>query len=110
MSQGACLHIYFVYLFGPDAVKEFLGQLSCHRSIAEHGSYALEGTYEFDMLYQSKPLHVVLGEDQFCYSGTGMFKEFNISNGSAAIDRSTSLPTPERKYFPFALFPLLFLL
>ena len=69
------------------AVKEFLGQLSCHRSIAEHGSYALEGTYEFDMLYQSKPLHVVLGEDQFCYSGTGMFKEFNISNGSAAIDR-----------------------
>ena len=47
----------------------------------------MEGTYEFDMLYQSKPLHVVLGEDQFCYSGTGMFKEFNISNGSAAIDR-----------------------
>lgn len=73
--------------FDEDAVKEFLGQLSCHRSIAEHGSYALEGTYEFDILYQSKPLHVVLGEDQFCYSGTGMFKEFNISNGSAAIDR-----------------------
>lgn len=73
--------------FDEDAVKEFLGQLSCHRSIVEHGNYALEGTYEFDMLYQSKPLHVVLGEDQFCYSGTGMFKEFNISNGSAAIDR-----------------------
>ena len=50
--------------FDEDAVKEFLGQLSCHRSIVEHGSYALEGTYEFDMLYQSKPLHVVLGDVQ----------------------------------------------
>lgn len=74
--------------FDEAAVKEFLGQLSCHRSLSQHDSYSLEDTYEFDMVYQSKPLHVVLGADQFCYSsGTGALKEFRISNGSAAIDR-----------------------
>lgn len=73
--------------FNEEAVKEFLGQLSCHRSLGQHTPYSLDDTYEFDMIYQSKPLHVVLGEKQFCYSSAGMFKEFTISNGSAAIDR-----------------------